>query len=86
MQTNRQKISSFSTTNSAKFDELFRKMHTSDYCVIKEDEDDEGGVEEGEGDEQLVEGVVHLLGGEHRHREQVATEADHTDQRHQDAL
>ena len=48
-------------------------MHTSDYCVIKEDEDDEGGVEEGEGDEQLVEGVVHLLGGEDPHREQIAT-------------
>ena len=61
-------------------------IHTSDYCVIKEDEDDEGGVEEGEGDEQLVEGVVHLLGGEHRHGEQIATQAHHTNQRHQDAL
>ena len=86
MQKNVQKISSFYTTNSANFDELFRKMHTSDYCVIKEDEDDEGGVEEGEGDEQLVERVVHLLGGEHRHREQIATQAHHTNQRHQDAL
>ena len=35
-------------------------LHTSDYCVVEEDEDDEGGVKEGESDEELVEGVAHL--------------------------
>ena len=35
-------------------------LNTSDYCVVEKDEDDEGGVEEGEGDEELVEGVAHL--------------------------
>ena len=35
-------------------------LHTSDYGVVEEDKDDEGGVEEGERDEELVEGVAHL--------------------------
>ena len=42
-------------------------LNTSDYCVVEKDEDDEGGVEEGEGDEELVEGVAHLPGGQDRH-------------------
>ena len=35
-------------------------LHTSDYGVVEEDKDDEGGVEEGERDEELVERVAHL--------------------------
>ena len=35
-------------------------LHTSDYCVVEEDEDDEGGVKESESNEELVEGVAHL--------------------------
>ena len=37
-----------------------QSLHTSDNCVVEEDKDDEGGVEEGEGNEELVEGVAHL--------------------------
>ena len=36
---------------------------TSDDCVVEEHEDDEGAVEDGERDQQLVERVRHLLVG-----------------------
>ena len=40
--------------------EISWMLHTSDYGVVEEDKDDEGGVEEGERDEELVERVAHL--------------------------
>ena len=40
--------------------DIARSLPTSDHSVVEEDEDDEGGVEEGESDQQLVERVAHL--------------------------
>ena len=59
---------------------------TSESSVVDDHEHDEGGVKDGEGDEELVEGVAHLPGGQDRHWEQVSTQANHSNQRHQDTL
>ena len=32
--------------------------------IVEDHEEDEGAVEDGEGDEELVEGIAHLLGGQ----------------------
>ena len=59
---------------------------TSKCSVVDEHEDDQGGVEDGESDEQLVEGVAHLLGGQDHHREEVAPQAHHPHYGHQHTL
>ena len=59
---------------------------TSKCSVVDEHEDDQGGVEDGESDEQLVEGVAHLLPREDRHWEEVAGKTDGSYNRHQHSL
>jgi hypothetical protein len=59
---------------------------TSDDCVVKHHAHNESAVEDGEGDEELVEGIGHLFGGEDDHREDVAGQAHRANQGEQDAL
>ena len=40
---------------------MISRCITTKTCVVKEHEDYEGGVEDGEGDQQVVERVRHLL-------------------------
>ena len=59
---------------------------TSERRVVDDHEDYEGGVEDGECYEQLVEGVAHLLARQDRHRQYISGKTHCTDKRHQDSL
>ena len=59
---------------------------TSESSVVDDHEHDEGGVKDGEGDEQLVEGVAHLLPRENGHREQVPSNTHRSNNWHQNSL
>ena len=59
---------------------------TSERRVVDDHEDYEGGVEDGECYEQLVEGVAHLLARQDRHRQYISGKTHSSDKRHQDSL
>ena len=59
---------------------------TSERRVVDDHEDYEGGVEDGECYEQLVEGVAHLLARQDRHRQYISGKTHCTDKRHQNSL
>ena len=59
---------------------------TSERRVVDDHEDYEGGVEDGECYEQLVEGVAHLLARQDRHRQYISGKTHCSDKRHQDSL
>ena len=46
---------------------------TSDESVVQNYEDDENTIKEGECNEELVEGIFHLMGGQHKNGEDVAS-------------
>ena len=56
---------------------LDNTTRTSHKSVFKVDEHDEDGVEDGESGDELVEGGVHLLGGEHQDGQQVPHQPEH---------
>ena len=59
----------------------FKTTRTSHKSVFKVDEHDEDGVEDGEGGDELVEGGVHLLGGQHQDGQQVPHQPEHAHHR-----
>ena len=59
----------------------FNTTRTSHKSVFKVDKQDEDGVEDGERGDELVEGGVHLLGGEHQHGQQVPQQPEHAHHR-----
>ena len=59
----------------------FNTTRTSHKSVFKVDKQDEDGVEDGERSDELVEGGVHLLGGEHQDGQQVAHQPEHANHR-----
>ena len=65
---------------------MFELWMTSESSVVDDHEHDEGGVKDGEGDEQLVEGVAHLLPQENSHGEQVAGKSHGPNNWHQNSL
>ena len=65
---------------------MFELWMTSESSVVDDHEHDEGGVKDGEGDEELVEGVAHLLPREDGHREQVASKSHGSNNGHQNSL
>ena len=59
---------------------------TSERRVVDDHEDYEGGVEDGECYEQLVEGVAHLLARQDRHRQYISGKTHCSEKGHQDSL
>ena len=54
-------MTNFSSDLAKSLQKLSFNIFTTDNCVVKQHEGDEGGVEDGEGDQQVVERVGHLL-------------------------
>ena len=54
-------MTNFSSDLANRFKNPVSIFLTTDNCVVKQHEGDEGGVEDGEGDQQVVERVGHLL-------------------------
>ena len=51
---------------------------TSDESIVQNYEDDENTIKEGECNEELVEGIFHLMGGQHKNGEEVASKTKQT--------